>query len=326
MNRITLEKTYIKTIDWFDGRIVDWNSAGTAYSLDGTTEILQKYHFGFRCDASITSEDGVYAFIYQKLGTKGLLLKNGEVLREINRSYYQSAVYEFPAAFLNFKGKTYLIHCPFEYCRLDFEDVETGEIVTHIPNRESHDIFHSRLEVSPDHKYLMSKGWVWHPLDVIELFDVEQCFANPNLLDKGKCPSDVSSEICSASFIDNEQILICTSNEEQMNDEDEEPIAPSQIAIWKFKIDEICNPANVNSPFGNIFSIDEKYCWDLYDYPKIINISTGEVVDEIKDISSGKQGSSIIHHLDDLPQIAFNRKTKQIAIAGGDKIEVLSKL
>ena len=80
MKRQTIETNYLKTIDWFDNKIVDWNSAGTQYSLNGKTKQLQKYHFGFVCDGSITSECGKYVLLFQKLGTKGLLLKNAITL------------------------------------------------------------------------------------------------------------------------------------------------------------------------------------------------------------------------------------------------------
>jgi len=326
MKRQTIKTYSLRTLDWFEDKLVDWNSAGTQYALNGETKKLQKYHFGFVCDGSITSENGEYALIYQKLGTKGLLLKNGELLREINRSYYQSSVYEFPAAFLNHDNRTYLVHCPVKYCQLDIEDVETGEIITNIPERKPEDVFHSRLEISPDNKHILSKGWYWHPFDAIELFDVAQCFSNPQLLDEGKIPPDLTSEISSASFINSDEILMCYLNDEPMDDEAAASIPSGYLAVWNIKTNEIKNPIKIKDrPYGNIFAIDDKKCWDLFDYPKIINIESGEVIAKNTDVFSGKQSSSIIHHLDQLPQISFNRKTKQIAIAFENKIEILTE-
>lgn len=122
----------MQTICWVDNSIVDWTSAGKRYTLDGQ-----------------------YAFIYQKPGIKGLLLKNGEILREINRSYYCADVYEYPAIFVTLDNRTFLVHCSFKYCRLDFEDVETGQIITGSQDRDPSDFFHSRLEISPNDKYLI---------------------------------------------------------------------------------------------------------------------------------------------------------------------------
>lgn len=325
MQRKTIEAYSLRTIDWFDNKVVDWNSAGTQYLENGEKKQLHKYHHGFVCDGSITSENGEYVLIFQKLGTKGLLLKNGELLREINRSYYQSSVYEFPAIFFSFKNRTYLAHCPFGYNQIDFEDVETGEIITNKSDRAPQDFFHSRLEVSKDNKYLISKGWFWQPFDSIELFNIEKCITEPKLLDKGRSIPKVTSEICSASFIDNNRILVCASNEESMDDENEEPIPSGHIAIWNIEKNEISSSVKINGEFGNIFAIDDKKCWDLYNYPKIIDLKSGEVIDKMEEIDSGKQASSIIHHLSDLPKITFNRKTKQIAIAKDDAIEILTQ-
>jgi len=324
MQRITIDTNNLKTIDWFNNKVVDWNSAGTQYSENGENKQLQKCHFGFECDGSITSENGEYVFIFQKLGTKGLLLKNGELLREVNRSYYQSEIYEFPAAFFTYNGRTYLVHCPIEYCRLDFEDAETGEIITKQSVRNPQDFFHSRLEVSIDNKQLLSKGWFWHPFDSIELFDIEKCISDPKLLDKGKTIPNVTSEICSASFIDHNRILVCASYEEPMDNENEEPVPPGHIAIWNIDSNKIIKAVKVNGEFGNVFSIDDKKCWDLYKYPKIIDLTNGEIIDKLEELSSGHQKSSIIHHLKDLPKITFNKETKQIAIAKGNKIEILT--
>ena len=324
MKRVTIKADYLRTIDWFENKVIDWNSAGTQYSENGEIKQLNKYFFGFACDGSITSENGEYSFIYKKLGTKGLLLKNGEVLREINRSYYQSSVYEFPAAFLQFRGRTYLAHCPFGYNQIDFEDAETGEVVTNIPKRKPQDIFHSRLEISPDNKNLISKGWAWHPIDVIELFDIEKCFENPNLLDKGVNIPNVNAEISSASFINNDKILVRASKE-GWAEEESDIIKDGQVATWNFKTGEVLNPITINSQIGNIFSIDETRCWDLYRYPKIIDLTSGKVIDKIEEIDSGKQSSSIIHHIADLPKIAFNRRTKQMAIAKDNTIEILTQ-
>ena len=58
MKRQTIEAPNLRTIDWFDNNVVDWNSAGKQYTIDGAPKQLHKYHFGFECDGSITSESG----------------------------------------------------------------------------------------------------------------------------------------------------------------------------------------------------------------------------------------------------------------------------
>jgi hypothetical protein len=324
MIRYTIKTNYLKTIDWLNGRIIDWCSAGEEYSLDGQKQQRAKYHYG-SFNSSITSRDGQYAFVYKRLGTKGLLLKNGEILREINRTYNCAEVYEFPAAFFVLDHVTYLVHCPINYCQLDFENVETGEIVTNILGRNPSDVFHSRLTISPDGKYLMVCGWVWHPLERVELFDIAACLENPLLLDNSSLNPDFGNEINSASFIDNERILIAASDEGTF-DEETHPVLPQKhIAVWNFLSNDLSVPVKVSGDFGNLFAINDKQAWDMYNYPKIINIQTGEIESKIEGINSGLQRSSVFSDVTKSPQICFDRQSGQIAVRiDSTTIEVLA--
>jgi hypothetical protein len=322
MKRETIEiNEHLRTICWNDGKLVDWALAGITFSINGKEGQLGKYQYGFS-DSVTTSADGIYALIYDKLGTKGLLLKNGDLLREVNRSYYCASVYEYPAAFAVVDNITYLIHCPFEYCRLEFENVETGEIVTNIKSREPKDRFHSRLELSPCGTFLMSKGWWWHPLDIVEIFNIKECLANPLLLDEAKIYPDGSVEVCTANFIDKTRVLLGTSDE--VLDDENMPVPVEHIAIWDIVSNELSGQVKVQAEFGNLFVINENFAWDLYKYPKIINIKTGEITEQDETISSGEQKSSIIGNSGKLPKIAFNNQTKQMAILVDKTIHILT--
>lgn len=317
MKQETIATDYLKTICWYNNAIVDWAAGGKLYLADQKQLGEEYYRFG---DAAIISANGQYAFIYKRLGTKGLLLKDGKLIREINRSYYCSEAYEYPAAFIDFKGKTYLVHCPLEYCRLDVEDVETGALITDVPGREPLDVFHSRLEVSPDGAYLMVKGWYWHPVDTVNIFNIADCMANASLLDDSGIYIANSAEVCTASFISNSKVLIGTSDE-LLDDEELVAIGKQQIGIWDIIQNKIIHTATVNVPFGNLFAINEQLAWDTYQYPKIINIKSGEVVDEAPSFNSGMQNSSIS---EGQPQIIFNRQTKQLAISSKECITVFT--
>lgn len=321
MRRQTINTNFLQTIDWLQDDLVDWVSGGQLYS-NGSQKQIAKYHYPFNFDASITSEDGQYAFIYKRLGTKGLLLKHGEIIREINRSYYHAEDYEYPAAFITFNNKTYLAHCPFNYCRLDFEEVETGKIVTNVENRNPEDIFHSRLSVSPNKQYLMVCGWAWHPIDTVEVYNIANCFENPHLLDKSNLSPSFGAEVNSASFINNSNILLLSSNEEF--DEDA-VLPPNHIAVWNFITNDISAPVKTEGNCGNLFAIDERRAWDMYKFPKIINIQTGKIESQMEEIDSGLQSSSILRLQNEPPQIRFNRNNAKIAIRTNSTIiEVLS--
>ncbi|MBY0432836.1 MAG: hypothetical protein K2U26_01870 [Cyclobacteriaceae bacterium] len=311
MKRITLPLSRpLQTMSWRNDYLIDWADGGTQYYLNGEVDSLGSYSYRFPFDSAVTSADGHFAVIYQKLGTKGLLLKDGEIFREINRSYYLADTYEFPVAFAKTKGnQTLLIRCPNGYNQIDFEDAETGEILTSVPDRNPSDFFHSRFEVSFGNSKLMSKGWIWQPFDFISVFDIDACIQNPLLLDNSALSLEMDDDIYSASFISDNSILIGPSFRE--------------VDIALGSVSESVSTNQIIG--GHLTAIDDTFAWDLYNYPKIINYKTGEVIDNAEDIASGHQTSSIIHHLKNEPKIAFNQKTKQVAIANGERIVVLSK-
>ncbi|NML39490.1 hypothetical protein HHL17_19975 [Chitinophaga sp. G-6-1-13] len=311
---------HVETISWRGKDLVDW---ATGIKIDGEGEWpAQQISYAYNFDAAITSADGQYALVFTKQGTKGLLLKNGKILREINRSYYQAEVYEYPAAFFVApNGRTYLAHCPVAYCQLDFEDVETGEVVTRVEGREPQDYFYSRLEVSADNKWLISKGWVWHPWDMVVAFNIGACLQNPALLDNVKKSPDVNAEVGVAGFISNHEVLIgAIGDGELMDDEAEnvEALQPGQLVVWNLETDELSAPVMVKGFFGNIFPIDDTYTWDLAGCARIINYRTGEVVDQLEEFLVNPQVSSIIHHIE-APKIAYNRETKAMAVITKDR-------
>lgn len=111
------------------------------YRLDGTVtgpQVIWTYRF----NAAVPSVSGQYVVIYEKLGTKGLLVRNGNLVRELNRSFYCATAYEYPVAFASLpNGREILIHCPDEYNRIDFEDAETGARLTGGSERKLTDFF-----------------------------------------------------------------------------------------------------------------------------------------------------------------------------------------
>lgn len=326
MQRVTLRTDYLQTIDWLGDSLVDWTSGGQQYGIDGTKREGSSHACAYGFDASLTSPDGQYVFVYHRLGTKGLLLRNGTLLREVNRSYYHADSYEYPAAFVEVNGVTYLLHCPLSYRRLDFEAVETGVLVTDVPGRDPQDFFHARLTVSPDQRNLLVNGWVWHPRDLAQVYNIADCLANPLLLDQGGLEASFGTEVNTASFIDDHTILIGASAEEPFDDERAPLLPPLHLAIWYFRSGELSTAVPVEAPFGNLFAIDSERAWDLYRYPKIIGLRTGKVLASAENIFSGTQSSAIAPaDPKEFPQLKFDRRSGRIAIRlDKETIEVLT--
>jgi len=320
--KIKIDK--FQTLDWCKEHLVDWSHGGSIFTLDGQFWRASSY-FAYDFDAAISSRNGEYTFIYKRLDTKGLLLKDSEVLREINRSYYHANAYEYPAAFATLSnGRTYLIHCPFEYCRLDLEDVETGEIITNIPGRKPADVFHSRLEVSPCNRYLLSKGWVWHPWDVVLFFDLNACLEKPHLLDENNFMPTFNTEICTASFCSDHRIVFGSSEEPSMDSDATDLLPSGHIARWDISSKTLSRPVKVQGEFGNLIAINEIYAWDLYKFPKLINLVNGKIEDQCEEINSGLQRSSIVNSFEGVPHFAANRDLMKLAIYISGEMVILS--
>src|SRR5688572_248076 len=89
----------VQSLCWQGDDLVDWVHRGVSYRLDGTSSGPHPT-YGYRFDKAVAFPDGRYAVVYEQLGTKGLILKEGCFVREINRSYYCAGAYEYPVALL----------------------------------------------------------------------------------------------------------------------------------------------------------------------------------------------------------------------------------
>lgn len=319
-----------KSLRWSGDQLIDWVRGGNIYHLDGQFE---HSHIGIRYkfDSAMVSDNGVYVIVYEKLGTKAVILKNYKVLRELNRSYYHAHVYEYPIAIFQLEDGEYaIIHCPDEYCQLEIERIETGERLTRRKAGQSDDYFHSRLEVNSSTKYLISTGWYWHPWSSIEWYKLSDALKDASILDKTSSQKEVypiDGEVSCARFISNQKIVIAMSTEDPLDDESKDnphKLFSTQIGILNLDTLQLEKKATLQAEAGNLLPINEDLVWSLFEYPKIIDLNTGKIVAACKNMPSGKQTSSIIWHHEKLPIYAYDWKNRRLAIALKDSIEVLT--
>src|SRR5260221_381046 len=118
-----IEAQNVRSLCWQGDALIDWVDGGSAYYLDGTTK-PSNVAFRYRFDAAVASPSGTFAVIYERRGTKGLVLKNGIAIREINRSFYYADAYEYPVAlFRRSNGQEVIAHCPERFCRIDIDEL-----------------------------------------------------------------------------------------------------------------------------------------------------------------------------------------------------------
>lgn len=314
-----------ESLCWCGDELVDWVSGGRSYALDGRitdSSVL----YGYRFDSAVMSPDGRYAVIYEKLGTKGLLLHQGRVLRELNRSFYHADTYEYPVALMTVpSGRTLLAHCPDEYCCLELEDAETGERLTR-RDGESPDIFHSRLQFSRDGRFLLSAGWIWHPVDTAHVFDVARALEQPRSLDESKDMElgDSFVEIHSAAFGERDTLVLeCSGLEgEEISLPDGQPKGAVGLAVYSLTGRRVLSLAPLEKPAGTLMVVGG-YAVGFYEHPRLFELTTGRVLEQWPEFHTGRQGSSIIHHLPPSPPFAMDPVGRRFAVATDKGIEVV---
>ncbi|ATB37924.1 hypothetical protein CYFUS_003349 [Cystobacter fuscus] len=310
---------------WRGDELVDWVSGGRSYALDGSiTESDISYRYRF--DSAVMSQDGRYAVLYEKLGTKGLLLHQGRVLRELNRSFYHADTYEYPVALMTSPGgRTLLAHCPDEYCRLELEDAETGERLTRREG-ESSDIFHSRLQFSRDGRFLLSAGWIWHPVDTAYVFDVALALEQPRSLDEPKDLElgDSFVEIHSATFGERDTLVFeCSGLEgEAVSLPDGQPEGSGGLVVYSLTERRVLSVAPLEKPTGTLM-VAGGYAVGFYEHPRLFELTTGRILEQWPELHTGRQGSSIIHHLPPAPPFALDPAGRRLAVATDKGIEVV---
>jgi hypothetical protein len=304
----------VRSLAWRGDTLVDWVGGGTAYGLDGSV-IGRAVRYAYRFDASVASPDGRYAVIHERLGTKGLLLRNGEVLRELNRSFYCASVYAFPVClWQTASGRTLLAHCPNEYNVLQLEDADTGEVLAAADLEQSDDFFHSRLQASPSGARLLSAGWLWHPWDAVVFFDLARAIEDPQHLSSAADGplGDSDSEASSATWLTDHAAVVATSH------------AKSLVAAVDVRRGRLLSSAELERPAGTMMAVGERHIVALHGHPRLIRLCDGEVLHEWTDLHGGVQLSSIMHHHASPPPMALDPVRRRFAVSDGERIHVVS--
>lgn len=322
--RIAAER--VRSLVWEGETLVDWVSGGRRYQLDGST-LPRPVYYAYRFDAACSSPSGTYTVIYELLGTKGLVLKQGRILREIDRSFYHATAYEYPVCIAQREsGQEVLIHCPEHYNQLEIDDLETGQRLTPCENREPADLFHSRLQADPKGVHFLSAGWFWHPHDELAVYRLQEAIRDPRSLDKRGIFAPQPTEISSAALLDDRYVVISTSDETFADDEelgDDGVIRPNSIALWDLAEAKLITQSPLAGPAGTLMAIDSQFAVGFYEHPKVIDIRTGEVVFRLDDVDSGKQTSSIIHHVERPAPLAVDPQRRRFAVATSTEILVV---
>ena len=311
---------------------MDWVSGGRVFHLDGTCRD-PRINWAFPFDAVCATPDGRFAVIYQRCGTKALLLSGTKCLRELNRSFYQAHAYEYPICIWQAPDERVLIaHCPEHYNQIEIDDAQTGERLTQA-TRSPRDFFHSRLQVNRAGTRLLSAGWAWHPWNNVLYFDIAEALRNPSLLDQDDTIAPNSFNVClaehsSACWQTNDRVLIGASSEEEDPQEVVEANAPELrlrpkgLAVYDLASRVYVKSVVLDEPSGMMMPLGEDHAVCFFKHPRIVSLDSGKTIEQCDDLDTGTQSSSIIWNAK-LPVIAVDAENRRFAVAGAKEVTVI---
>lgn len=313
-----------QSLVWNGDDLVDVVGGGRRWGPDGVEQPASVIH-GFPFDRSVVSPSGRYSVVYAERGTKALLLDGDRLVRELNRSYYQADAFDYPVALGALQdGREILVHCPDEYNVLEIEDAESGERLTG-GERDPKDVFHSRLEVSPDGTRLLSAGWFWHPYGVVEVFDLASALTDPAVLDgRGVLPLDpgIDAEVVSACWLDGDRLAVATGGEPR-DDEETPALGPRQLGVWSLSVRRWIHRSRVDFCIGTLIARGDTVI-SLYGHPRLIDVTTGAVVAEWPTVEVPRRdGSYGVTHIP-TPVVALHPDGTRLAVAQPESIAIIT--
>ena len=138
-----------------------------------------------RAMAMVVSRDGRLAAVVNVRGVAGVVLdlETGRTTIELRRDEYHVEQCKFPLAFIERAGRQLLAYGR-DWNRLDVVDARTGEPLTDrispgyvrdAPQPDHYlEYFHCGLAVSPNQRYVVDNGWVWHPSGIVTAWSIDR--------------------------------------------------------------------------------------------------------------------------------------------------------
>jgi hypothetical protein len=298
----------VKSLVWHNGKLMDWVSGDVEYDPNGTKR-GPTVQYAYRFDAAIVSPSGNYVALYERLGTKAIILGPDRLFREVNRSFYHAHVYEYPILFFRLTdGREALAHCPESYCKLQIEDPVTGTRLSTPGTGRLQSMFHSRLAANATGTRILSAGWVWHPVDVVRVFDLKPTTGGCFSLETCDQCCNRDAEASNAIFNSSGQLIVASAKEAEDFCEDEpgERLRPGMIGVYDLDEQKLVSLAPLEDNAGTLMPVGNKYVVGFFEHPKLIDVATGRVLCRWPDLKTGQQASSIIWHKALPPPLALD--------------------
>ncbi|QBS43556.1 hypothetical protein [Nocardia sp. CS682] len=314
-----------KALIWTDEGLYDVAAGWRSIPLDGSSSSSRFSGYGAEFDATTVSPLGDVVALVASTGDTGLLLRpDGELIREINRSDYCADAYRYPLALYTLPdGRTGLVHCPDDYNRLEVEVAVSGERITVDTDREPEDVFHSRLGVSPNGRYLLSAGWVWHPVDWLAVYKLSRASTEPAVLDSLCGFAPTSADVAGACFLDNGDLVISTCPGAAVP-EDPESLGPDMLARWSPATKTFVWRKQLDLTAGDVVAM-AGHILALHEYPRLYDATSGALVAEWPDLLTGPATSSIVwdESFSGTARVAIDPAGQRFAVTDSERITIV---
>jgi hypothetical protein len=313
------------TIMWDRDEVVDITSGQSGNFSGSLSSRLINMTYRFDRAIGLRSHGDHWGVAYTNRGTKAVLMKNGSVQRELNRSFYCGEAYDYPITIgTDAAGRVMIVHCPNEFDVLEIEDAETGTILDSLKSNDME--FHSRLNLSTDSRFLIDAGWFWHPWSGAVVFEIAHADDGTLRFTKNTAFAaglSVQNEIDSVAFLGNTHVVVSSHSNDLGEKTEPGSLRPKQLGIWSLTERRWESKVDLSKPAGLLMTWKE-WVVSFYDHPKLIELATGKVVHRWDKICSGKQLGPI--ELGDplTPPIAIDTVGGRFAIAGSNTVTLVS--
>jgi hypothetical protein len=313
----------VRSLVWSGDVLIDPVGGEASIALDGPAQ-TSTVNWAFSFDRALLAPTGLRV-LYTVMGTKGIVATPHRAVREINRSYYCANAYEYPVAVGRLDdGREVLVHCPDGYNRLTIEALVDGERLCSATD-EAVDVFHSRLQLSPDGCHLLSAGWVWQPLGVATVHDIGEAIQDQAHLDDwGVLPwGSVAGQVESASWLGSDLLVVSTDPELPPVDIEGDGLPAGHMGVWSLGTGGWVAQSPFDGHTGTMHQLGP-YALCLFDHPRLIDPMTAQVVEEWPGIATGHQRSSIMaRHTERVPPFAVDLGHTRFAVANDDLVFVV---
>lgn len=322
-----LEWPHRRSLAFRGDHLYDWVSGGDHFRLGsggGPTRAGVCYAYPF--DAVI--DRAPYTVLYERRGTKGLLLRDGQILRELSRSFYHARDYDFPVALHRTPaGRTLLLHCPDEYNRLEIEDCEDGRRLSAAEDRAPSDYFYSQLAVSPSGGCLASAGWVWHPFCAVVLHPLSAALERPTLLDRPEWlpgSEDFGAEQVHAAFLDDHHLVVAATGgaAEEVEPAEAPRLPPQGIAVIDLRAGRVMASFETSHLPGPLMPVGRRHVWSLGGHPRLYHLATGACVAELPELPIAAATTCIDRGQEETP-LALDPENGRFAVATSTGVAVV---